>query len=706
MPRTKIVGRWSIACLALASSASSQQAQNTYSLPEILKIAVPAPMPLGRYRAPGEVPSILERATVGIDLRTGQVEVTPPLDPSMAPQGPWSIPPRSAMSPSAPQAEAAIEADATPPTAKALSTATIVPDQVSRVIDPSFVYTAATGVSGVSMLVARFNVGGKDYFLGCSAVPVDSFHLVTAGHCIFNWDPTLKGNPANATWASEIWSWAAQTDRVEPLGVPDYPFGEAKAVYLRSYAGWTHDELRDDDWGVITLDRRVGDHTGYYGLEANRPAQSLLYRGYPGVAPGAAPEAVPNLYQYYGFDFNNVLAYTPERIRLAAYVYPGMSGGPVYRMSSDYNIYLQGVISTTDESGHAQATLLTSSRLADLLRYENDDRSARPPTDRPQLIEYVSSPYAKEVGSVYVTPAGSPGPDDSTFLVLYNVFNAGYADSGPVTVNFYFSEKPSISTADYLVGTLVLPNIPANTPVVAETEVTVPSDLPFGEYYLGWIMSGTVPEYESDMVCEGTPCHSIVVISHKTLAVTYPAPYPPPCVPLRPMVNEGLGLDPVVSPANSVGCPLGSYLPGQVLQLTAAPEAGNMVVDWLGTTNDASTALRNTAVVPEVVPTWPQLSFLAVEYATKCIHVFPDHNGKGIDPAVSPPKSAGCTNGRFVAGQNVHLTAGPGAGYTVGGWTGTANDASTAIRNLVQMPVISRFFPLLVGPDVAVTYDP
>ena len=62
------------------------------------------------------------------------------------------------------------------------------------------------------------------------------------------------------------------------------------------------------------------------------------------------------------------------------------------------------------------------------------------------------------------------------------------------------------------------------------------------------------------------------------------------------------------------------------------------------------------------------------------------HSGPGSDPGVTPSQSTGCSAGEFEAGQKITLTAAPANGYQVLSWTGTDNDATTALSNTLTFP--------------------
>jgi uncharacterized repeat protein (TIGR01451 family)/uncharacterized repeat protein (TIGR02543 family) len=66
------------------------------------------------------------------------------------------------------------------------------------------------------------------------------------------------------------------------------------------------------------------------------------------------------------------------------------------------------------------------------------------------------------------------------------------------------------------------------------------------------------------------------------------------------------------------------------------------------------------------------------------------HTGTGSNPVASPTNSTGCPSGQYLSGTLIGLTASPGSGWTVGSWTGTNNDSSTATTNQVTMPAAAR----------------
>jgi V8-like Glu-specific endopeptidase len=355
----------------------------------------------------------------------------------------------------------------------------------------------------VYKLLMRFTSGGNSYHYVCSAASIGAFHLLSAGHCIYNHDPNSDGNTSDAGFAVEVWAWAAQTDQVNPSGVVDHPYGEAKATYLRTYTAWTASQDLNHDMATITLNRRVGDRSGWMGRETNTPVSSLNFSGYPSETP-YVPSGTP--YQYPGFDSGNVYSYSTYRINMGAYIYGGHSGGPEWRFDSGAGErWIQGVNSTSNRIGSASGTLLTNEKFDDLANNIAADEAARPPTARADLIEYLFSTSAKALLTDTVSPGG-------TVTVEYNVLNAGHATATNVVLDFRLSTDSNITTSDTALGTLSLGSIAANTYTNSTTTLTIPINQSTRSYYVGWILSTSASEYASD--------DNTVVIADETLTVT------------------------------------------------------------------------------------------------------------------------------------------------------------------------------------------
>ncbi|MBX3012891.1 MAG: hypothetical protein KF832_15355 [Caldilineaceae bacterium] len=71
---------------------------------------------------------------------------------------------------------------------------------------------------------------------------------------------------------------------------------------------------------------------------------------------------------------------------------------------------------------------------------------------------------------------------------------------------------------------------------------------------------------------------------------------------------------------------------------------------------------------------------------TACRSLTGTHTGLGEALAFRPNNSLGCPAGAYAAGEVIMATAMPAIHWQVAGWTGTRNDASTAVTNTVFMP--------------------
>jgi hypothetical protein len=340
-------------------------------------------------------------------------------------------------------------------------------------------------------MLMRFPVAGfGDQYYLCSASSASDFHLISAAHCIYNHDPLEDGSGRGAGWAAEVWAWPAETDVVQPVdhdNWPDYPYGVSKMTYEVTYNAWINSSDLNWDFSFISLDRRIGDHTGWMGFEWGVNASSLNFDGYPAESPYVPSN---NPYQYPGFDSGNVIGYTCCRIELSAYTYGGHSGGGVWRYDGT-NRYIEGVNSTSNRAGYAEATLLRGSNYTDLQNTIANDRNVRPPVDRAQLIEYVFNGTSKGLLTTAVSLGQSLG-------VTLNAFNAGYASAGDTIAYMYLTPYESSVTAGTYIGYLDLGTLGAYTYTVQNRYITVPAYVTPGYYYVGWALGGTNSQYGTD----------------------------------------------------------------------------------------------------------------------------------------------------------------------------------------------------------------
>ncbi len=439
----------------------------------LLRTAKPAPTRPGRVFSPKVSASPKQRQMIGYDLTTGEVKVLPADSRSPV----FELPP-----------DPGFFGEAGPLTWEkedGNDQAKITP----TLPEPVY-YTHSYPWSTIFKLLMRFEVDGEDYWYSCSAATAGTFHLISAGHCIYNFDPNDDDDESDAKWADEVYAYAGQTDIIAPIGTADRPYGESKAVYQRTYNGWIDDHNYDHDWAVITLDRPIGDHVGWMGRDTN-PTTSLNFTGYPTEEP-YVPENT--LVQYHGFDAYNVIEYTDYQILLDAYIFGGHGGGPAWIYDSvEEDRWIAGINSTSNREGSASNCLLTSAKRDDLNNWMRTDEGSRAPVLRPELVEYVRNPseVKKDLHDNQVQPGGAVELD-------YNYYNAGHVESGDVTIDFFLSSNTIISPQDILVDSVYSASLDVRNYRNWTTTVDIPSSVPNGIYFLGWRMSSSIREYNEN----------------------------------------------------------------------------------------------------------------------------------------------------------------------------------------------------------------
>jgi hypothetical protein len=123
--------------------------------------------------------------------------------------------------------------------------------------------------------------------------------------------------------------------------------------------------------------------------------------------------------------------------------------------------------------------------------------------------------------------------------------------------------------------------------------------------------------------------------------------------------------------------------------VSGVASGSNASLAWPGTGLPLNTAYQWFAEASDgaLSTSSPAWSFTTAAVAPTCYALTLGHTGNGSDPTASPLNSTGCTAGQYVAGENISLSgAVPDSGWQISGWTGTANNSSTASTNSLIMP--------------------
>jgi V8-like Glu-specific endopeptidase len=210
-------------------------------------------------------------------------------------------------------------------------------------------------------------------FVG-SGVMIDRFHVLTAGHVVYAY--------AEGGFASQI--------RVTPeLSGNAAPFGVAYMTYERTYTPFMNynrahpgsTAAGDYDVALITLDRTIGDRTGWmgFGYDNNNadfaPGAILNTAGYPAIGGYDG--------RHLEFSYGPVAGLTPDGSAItyrqsAITTFGGQSGSPVWRYtpatgaSIVYGVHVGG----NGTAGSVNfATRITPSIYADLQAWRAADRT-------------------------------------------------------------------------------------------------------------------------------------------------------------------------------------------------------------------------------------------------------------------------------------------------------------------------------------------
>ena len=254
------------------------------------------------------------------------------------------------------------------------------------------------------------------------------------------------------------------------------PYNYAIATSSRTYSGWVDGADVRHDWSVITLDRRIGNFTGWMGRLTAAPTNAL-YSGPLNVAGYPADKGSVTMWfdadtGDHADEYNHAYFMDTEG---------GQSGAPVWvydgtdRFTTTVHTY--GLAS----AGRNLGTRLNQEKFDRLTTWINGDAL---PNDRPDLID---DGQAFSTFSPTVVTQGA-----TSFSTSNAVRNIGTASSGPFCVSYYASTDTTITPLDFFIGSSC-DNAPL-APFGVQSFTwsgTFPGNIPAGTYWVGWIIDGT-----------------------------------------------------------------------------------------------------------------------------------------------------------------------------------------------------------------------
>jgi len=299
----------------------------------------------------------------------------------------------------------------------------------------------------------------SSYYIGSGAI-IDEFHVLTAGHCVYFLD---EGG------------WAAEIIVVPGKDGDNEPYGRANATYLRSYTGWTVGEMIEHDWAVITLNRSIGQLTGWMGRQTE-DSSSSVYTGSLGTA-GYPADLDFGESMYYDYDGGDRATEYNHWFWMDSF--GGQSGSPVWRYDGGARYILS--INAYEYIGGTDAnfgTRLNADKFDQINMWLAEDNFSVV-YDKPDLLD---RGYSSGVSNTELIKG------ETNFEISSEVINEGTVASASFDVSFYASPDTVIALNDYLLGRITINNLDPFSYVASNWSGVIPSEVPDGSYYIGWII--------------------------------------------------------------------------------------------------------------------------------------------------------------------------------------------------------------------------
>ena len=304
----------------------------------------------------------------------------------------------------------------------------------------------------ITKLFMQFPDGSYSSCTGCIIGSSDGhgYHVLTAGHCIYSHD--------NGGWAEVV--------RVVPGYDDGYmPYGDSYATNIRTYTGWTIDRDWNHDWAVLTLNKSIGDSTGWMGRKTASYTDSMYTgnlntAGYPGDKGGQT------------MWFNSNVGRTTNEYKHWYYMdtYGGQSGSPVWTYDGT-NRYIITVHAYGDDgSGSNSGTRLNQDKFDRINTWLAEDT---PPQSLADLID------DGQTWSGFNPTTISAGDQ---FFVECDVRNIGTVSSG----NFYVAYYASTQSNSYLIGEDYVSTIAPSSWTDSSWSGSFPDYIPSGTYTVCW----------------------------------------------------------------------------------------------------------------------------------------------------------------------------------------------------------------------------
>ncbi|NEO70470.1 trypsin-like peptidase domain-containing protein [Moorena sp. SIO3H5] len=375
--------------------------------------------------------------------------------------------------------------------------------------------------SKVGLVTARF---GNEWF-GSSGVMIGPHHFLTSAHGIF--DSTLSDSAGNGGYADEIYVHLGQD------GQEKY-YGQVGVTYFHTVNGYTADNDGDGiiadadsneddgnyDWAVLTLDRNIGNYTGWMGWQWNSDLSwyndlNVNITGYPKNTINSEG-IVENNWQgsFAGIDHSaemytisgTINSATNYQIKHHLDATGGNSGGPVWR-SEGNSEYVIGL--TRAGFSDRNEAIRLQEYMTDLIEdWKTNDPN---PVDKPDLVDY--DQWFGTDFDYLSSNSIKPGDNLTTRFVTRN---NGTAASGNFDVNFYASTDNDVTNSSgshWLLGSDTISSLDPFDWDYATWSASFPNLNPGSYYIIGFIDPSTsIDEFDDSAASNQVVFDSILQV--------------------------------------------------------------------------------------------------------------------------------------------------------------------------------------------------
>ncbi|MBN3926428.1 trypsin-like serine protease [Nostoc sp. NMS4] len=362
-----------------------------------------------------------------------------------------------------------------------------------------------------------------DIIVNGSGAMIDPYHFLTAGHCVYD---TRYGG-----WADQIEVMlGSRGNIIAGTNRADYEYySEAKSVYTRSLEGWTQgDQTKSEtfqyDLGLVTLDRNIGNFTGWfnYGYDDNLSSGTLMnVTGYPSDKFDANSDGKSDNYDMWT-QSGKITSTTELSLRSNELdIIPGNSGGPLWLYKSDTNkptIYGVASNETTTNNNplYNEFTRITSTRYNQIQNWIGQDTTARQPTDKADLVD--SDVWFNTTRGSFNNNNIKQGDN---FSITVYPRNNGTAATGTFSVSFYASTDADITNSIgslYLIGNINVSSINPFNSGTATWNGAFPN-IPVGNYYVVSFLDPTnsIPEFDESLSSNQKVFRTLLTVTNSAI---------------------------------------------------------------------------------------------------------------------------------------------------------------------------------------------